>query len=60
MGNDGESCIIGNGKIKFREYLKQSETAGLQEVIYEQEQYSEGTPLHCAGESYKYIKKHLL
>lgn len=60
MGNDGESCIIGNGKIKFKELLTLAKTAGLQELIYEQEQYSEGTSLHCAGESLKYIKRHLL
>jgi len=60
MGNDGDSCIIGNGRIKFPDLLKQSGKAGLKRIIYEQEQYSEGTPLYCAEQSYKYINKHLL
>ena len=60
MGNDGESSIIGNGRIKFKELLKLSEKAGLKRIVYEQEQYSEGTPIYCAEQSYKYIQKHLL
>ena len=60
MGNDGESCIVGNGRIKFKELLKLSEKAGLKRIVYEQEQYSEGTPIYCAEQSYKYIQKHLL
>lgn len=60
MGNDGQTCIIGNGRIGFRDLMKYSEKAGLKRVIYEQEQYSEGTPLYCAEQSYKYIDKHLL
>jgi len=60
MGNDGETCIIGNGRIPFKKLLKKASDAGLQEIVYEQEQYSEGTSLYCAGESLKYIKKHLL
>lgn len=60
MGNDGESCIIGNGHIKFKDLLKQSKKSGLKRLIYEQEQYSEGTPIYCAEQSYKYIQKHLL
>jgi len=60
MGNDGESCIIGNGRIKFKELLKLSKKAGLKRIVYEQEQYSEGTPIYCAEQSYKYIQKYLL
>ncbi len=60
MGNDGESCIVGNGKINFKDLLKQSKKAGLKRIIYEQESYSEGTPLFCAEQSCKYIQKHLL
>ncbi len=60
MGNDGESCIIGNGKINFRDLLKHSKKAGLKRIFVEQEQYSEGTPIYCAEQSCKYIQKHLL
>jgi sugar phosphate isomerase/epimerase len=60
MGNDGESCIVGNGHIKFKEMLKHSKKAGLKRFIYEQESYSEGTSLFCAGQSYNYMQKHLL
>jgi sugar phosphate isomerase/epimerase len=59
MGNDGESCIVGNGRIGFRDLMKLSKKAGLKRIIYEQESYSEGTPLFCAEQSYKYIQKHL-
>lgn len=60
MGNDGESCIVGNGHIKFKDLLKESKKAGLKRIVYEQEQYSEGSPMFCAEQSYKYIQKHLL
>lgn len=60
MGNDGESCIVGNGRINFRDLMKLSKKAGLKQIVYEQEQYSEGTPLYCAEQSCKYIQKHLL
>ncbi len=60
MGNDGESCIIGNGRIKFKELLKESKKAGLKRIFVEQEQYSEGSPLYCSEQSYKYIQKHLV
>ncbi len=59
MGNDGETCIVGNGHIKFKELLEQSKKAGLKEFIYEQEDYSEGSSLFCAAQSYNYILKHL-
>lgn len=60
MGNDGDSCIVGNGKINIRDLLKHSKTAGLKRFFVEQEQYAEGTPIYCAEQSYKYIQKHLL
>lgn len=44
MGNDGESCIVGNGHINFKELIKQSKKAGLKRIVYEREAYSEGTP----------------
>ena len=59
MGNDGESCIVGNGRIGFRDLMKLSKKAGLKKIVYEQEQYSEGTPIFCAEQSYKYIQKYL-
>lgn len=60
MANDGESCIVGNGKIKFKDLLKHSKKAGLKRFFVEQEQYAEGTPIYCAAQSCKYIQKHLL
>jgi sugar phosphate isomerase/epimerase len=60
MGNDGESCIVGNGHIRFQDLMKHSKKAGLKRIVYEQEQYSEGTPLFCAEQSYKYIQKYLI
>jgi sugar phosphate isomerase/epimerase len=60
MGNDGESCIVGNGHIKFREMMKHAKQAGLKRIVYEQEQYSEGTPMFCAEQTFKYMQKHLL
>jgi len=59
LGNNGESCIVGNGQIKFRELINQAEEAGLQNIFYEQEQYAEGTPVHCAQQSYNYYRRHL-
>lgn len=59
MGNDGESCIVGNGHINFKDLMKQSKKAGLKRIVYEQEAYSEGTPVFCAEQSFKYIQKHL-
>jgi sugar phosphate isomerase/epimerase len=60
MGNDGDSCIVGNGKINFKDLLKHSKKAGLKRFFVEQEQYAEGTPIYCAEQSCKYIQKHLL
>ncbi len=60
MGNDGDSCIVGNGKINFKELMKHSKKAGLKRFFMEQEQYSEGSPLYCAEQSCKYIQKHLI
>jgi sugar phosphate isomerase/epimerase len=57
--SDGESCIIGNGIIDFVSMMKSAETASVQMLIYEQEHFSEGTPLHCAAQSLRYMKAHL-
>ncbi len=59
-GNDGDSCIVGNGSIDFKALMKQSEEAGLERLFVEQEQYTEGNPLYCATSSYNYIKNNLL
>lgn len=59
MAKNGESCIVGNGTIKFKELINHSKEAGMKRFFVEQEQYAEGTPLYCAEQSYKYIKKHL-
>ena len=60
MGPDGESCIVGNGNIDFKNLLKHANTAGLERIFVEQEAYSEGSPIFCAGQSLKYIQSHLL
>ena len=60
MATDGQSCIIGNGTIDYRKILKSSGTAGTELLIYEQEQYDEGSPLYCAEQSIRYIHTHLL
>jgi sugar phosphate isomerase/epimerase len=60
MGRDGESCIVGNGSIDFKSLLKHAKTAGLERIFVEQEAYSEGSPIYCAGQSLKYIQSHLL
>jgi sugar phosphate isomerase/epimerase len=60
MGMDGQSCIVGNGRINFQDLMKHSKEAGLKRFFVEQEQYSEGTPIYCVEQSYKYIQKHLI
>jgi sugar phosphate isomerase/epimerase len=60
LNNDGDSCIIGNGAIDFQNIFLSAEKAGLELVIYEQEQCSEGSPVFCAEQSLRYIHTHLL
>lgn len=60
MGMDGQSCIVGNGRIKFQDLMKHSKEAGLKRFFVEQEQYSEGTPIYCVEQSFNYIQKHLI
>ncbi|HPR26198.1 sugar phosphate isomerase/epimerase [Lentimicrobium sp.] len=60
MGNDGDSCIIGNGSVDFKGYLMDRDQAGLEYIFVEQEQYAEGPPLYCAEQSLLYIRKNLL
>ena len=60
MGNDGESCIVGNGNINFKKLMHHAKKAGLDRIFVEQEAYSEGSPLYCAAQSFKYIQSHLL
>jgi sugar phosphate isomerase/epimerase len=59
MGKDGESCIVGNGIIDFTDLMKHSEKAGTKLLIYEQEHFTEGEPLHCAEQSLKYMQAYL-
>jgi sugar phosphate isomerase/epimerase len=59
MGNDGDSCIVGNGNIDFKKLMRHAKSAGLNRIFVEQEAYSEGSPLFCAGQSFKYIQSHL-
>ena len=56
----GSSCIIGNGLIDFKTVLASGRKAGVELLIYEQEECSEGTSLHCAEQSFHYIQSHLL
>ena len=60
MGNDGESCIVGNGIIPFKKLMNHSRKAGLKRIFVEQEQFSEGTPLFCIEQSYRHIQKYLI
>jgi sugar phosphate isomerase/epimerase len=60
LANDGDSSIIGNGSIDFQHIFLSAEKAGLELVIYEQEQCSEGSPIFCAEQSLRYIHTHLL
>lgn len=59
MGNDGKSCIVGNGIIDFKALMLQSGQAGLRRIFVEQEQFSEGTPMYCVEQSYRYIQSNL-
>lgn len=56
----GQSCIIGNGIIDFKTVVAASRKAGVELLIYEQEECSGGTSLHCAEQSLRYIHTHLL
>ena len=56
----GKSCIIGNGVIDFKTVVAAGRKAGVDLLIYEQEECSEGSPLHCAEQSIRYIHSHLL
>lgn len=58
-GNDGDSCIVGNGVIDYKTLLEHQKTAGMERIIVEQEHYTEGPPLYCAGQSLNYIQNHL-
>jgi len=60
MGNDRNSCNIGNGTVDFKNLIKWSEKAGLKLLIYEQEECAEGSPLICAEQSFQYIQRYLL
>ncbi|GAB1417261.1 sugar phosphate isomerase/epimerase [Bacteroidales bacterium] len=57
---EGRTAIVGNGKIDFKNIMTKAAQAGLEKLIVEQEQYDEGSPAFCAGQSLKYIQKHLL
>ncbi len=59
LATDGKSCIVGNGRIDFKNLLEKAAQSGVEKLIVEQEQYDEGTPLYCAGKSLAYINKHL-
>lgn len=60
LGNDGESCIVGNGIIDFKALMQEVENAGLHRIFVEQESFSEGSPLYCVEQSLHYIQSNLL
>lgn len=60
LGFDRQSCIVGNGVVNFREIMKNIELAGVEQLIYEQENCAEGSMLYCAEQSIRYIQNNLL
>jgi sugar phosphate isomerase/epimerase len=60
LGNDGESCIVGNGIIDYKTLMQEVENAGLHRIFVEQESFSEGSPLYCVEQSLHYIQSNLL
>jgi len=59
MGQDGKSCIIGNGNINFKEIFALADIAGMKYFYLEQEDY-EKSPVECVEESYGYIEGELV
>ncbi len=59
LAADGDSCIVGNGAVNFKQIVQSAQIAGLQLMVYEQESCAEGDTFYCAEQSIKYIKTHL-
>lgn len=59
LSPDGASCTIGNGIIDFKTLMTHAGEAGLNRIFVEQEHYSEGDPLYCADQSFRYIQSNL-
>lgn len=59
LGFDGESCIVGNGVVDFKAITQAGKLAGVELLVYEQENCAEGSMLYCAEQSILYIHKHL-
>jgi sugar phosphate isomerase/epimerase len=60
LAADGDSCIVGNGVVNFKQIIQSAQMAGLQLMVYEQESCAEGDLFYCAEQSIKYIQSHLL
>jgi sugar phosphate isomerase/epimerase len=60
LAADGDSCIVGNGVVNFKQIIQSAQMAGLQLMVYEQESCTEGDLFYCAEQSIKYIQSHLL
>lgn len=59
MGEEGQSCIVGEGSIDYETIFGQAVLSGLRRFFMEQEQYK-GHPLVDAAKSYLYIKENLI
>lgn len=60
LGFDGQSCIVGNGVVDFKAIMQARSIAGVELLVYEQENCAEGTMLYCAEQSIRYIHSQLL
>jgi len=60
LGFDGQSCILGNGVVDFKAVIEARDLAGVELLVYEQENCAEGSMLYCAEQSIRYIHTHLL
>ena len=60
LGFDGQSCIVGNGVVDFKAIMEVQELAGVELLVYEQENCAEGSMLYCAEQSIRYIHSHLI
>jgi sugar phosphate isomerase/epimerase len=59
MDAEGESTVIGNGSIDYREIFTFADLAGLDYFYVEQESYST-SPIESVQESYRYIRDQLI
>jgi len=55
----GETEVVGNGTIDFKEIFKYKNKAGMKHFYVEQEQYKD-KPIKCVEQSFNYIKNNLV